>query len=66
MSCWVFLTLNLPVGVISAGSLITVFSLRVLSSTTTMARLHTNGYQCTLCHADQVHKVRPKLPKIRG
>jgi hypothetical protein len=31
-----------------------------------MAKRHTNGYQCTLCHASQVHKVRPKLPKIRG
>ena len=37
MSCMVLRTLNLPVGVTRRLSLITVFSLRVLSSTTTMA-----------------------------
>src|SRR5690606_21057349 len=36
-SCWVLCTLNLPVGVINLLSRITVLSLRVLSSTTTMA-----------------------------
>src|SRR5690606_36051947 len=41
--------LNLPVGVISFGSLITAFSLRVLSSTTTVAdswffALHTENH----------------------
>src|SRR4030065_2549131 len=37
MSCWVFKMLNLPVGVISLGSLIACFPLRVLSSTLTIA-----------------------------
>src|SRR3989344_1599140 len=37
MSCCVLYTLNLPVGVIIFGSLITVLSLRVLSSITTIA-----------------------------
>jgi len=31
-----------------------------------MAKRHANGFRCTLCHAGQIHKVRPKLPKIRG
>src|SRR5574343_1184759 len=37
MSCCVLKTLNLPVGVIIFGSVITFFSLRVASSYTTMA-----------------------------
>jgi len=31
-----------------------------------MAKRHTDGYQCSLCHSGQIHTVRPKLPKIRG
>ena len=30
-----------------------------------MAKRHTNGFRCSLCHSSQIHKVRPKLPKIR-
>lgn len=30
-----------------------------------MAKRHTNGFRCTLCHSSQIHKVRPRLPKIR-
>src|SRR5512140_873691 len=49
MSCCVLLTLNFPVGVISFASLITAFSLRVLSSTMTIAdcwffALHTENH----------------------
>jgi hypothetical protein len=31
-----------------------------------MAKRHSNGFQCSLCHSGQIHKVRPRLPKIRG
>src|SRR4030066_111934 len=45
MSCIVLLTLKCPVGVISLGSSITFFSLRVLSSTTTMADFLSAAFQ---------------------
>jgi hypothetical protein len=30
-----------------------------------MAKRHTNGYRCSLCHSGQIHKLRPTVPKIR-